>query len=143
MYFLVFFVVDATVLCVHFVRGLQHLRGTPGNWPEATLTHFTDEVGIPSPPVEIWIDLQFIARRTRCVTQLIYYPFIVLSLWLLSRNPAFDRWNVTVGTLAPAVLGAAVALGCALALHWAAEKSRADALERLRNDISLASGPGR
>ncbi|MDM0073595.1 hypothetical protein QTH90_04325 [Variovorax sp. J2P1-59] len=142
MFFLVFFVVDATVLCVRFVRGLLRLRRlheVAANWPEATLKKFEDEMGIPRAYLENWIDLQFVARRTHCVTLLIYYPFVVISLWLLSRSAVFDHWTMSVGTVAPAAVGAAVALGCAVALRLAAEDSRAHALEQVKNAVSTAS----
>jgi len=142
MFFLVFFVVDATVLCVRFVRGLLRLRRlheVAANWPESTLEKFEDEMGIPRAYLENWIDLQFVARRTHTVTLLIYYPFVVISLWLLSRSAVFDRWTMSVSTLAPAAVGAAVALGCAVALRLAAEDSRAHALEQVRNAVSCAS----
>lgn len=142
MYFLIFFVVDATVLCVRFVRGLLRLRRLheyAANWPEATLVRFEQEMGLPRAYLENWIDLQFIARRTESVTRLIYYPFIVISLWLLSRSVVFDHWTLSVGTLLPAAFGAAVALGCAVALRLAAEESRTHALEQVKNEVLRAS----
>ncbi|SCK56655.1 hypothetical protein VAR608DRAFT_5905 [Variovorax sp. HW608] len=143
MYFLVFFVVDATVLCVRFVRGLLRLRRLheyAANWPEATLRRFEAQMGMPRAYLENWIDLQFVARRTRSVTRLIYYPFIVISLWLLSRSAVFDHWTLSVGTVVPAAIGAAVALGCAVALRLAAEDSRKHALEQVKNEILRVSG---
>jgi hypothetical protein len=143
MYFLVFFVADATVACVRFVHGLRGLRSHPddggANWPATTLAKFEREIGIPQMrPVEHWIDLQFIALRTRSVTRLIYYPFIAISLWLLSRSAVFDHWTLSVSAVAPAIVGAAVALGCAVALRVSAEKSRARALEDVRNAVIRA-----
>jgi len=135
----VFFVVDATVLCVRFVNGLRALhdeRRHEVNWPDTTLHAFGSKLWIPTPFLEDWIDLQFIARRTRCVTALIYYPFIVISLWLLSRNPAFDRWTWSIGNVFPAAIGAAVALACAVLLRRAAEASRAQAITHIQDALT-------
>jgi hypothetical protein len=138
IYFLVFFVVDATIFCVSFVRGLQ----TPGaaNWPLATLVKFENELRIPRAYLNNWIDLEFIALRTKCVTRLIYHPFIVLSLFLVSRSRVFDHWYMPTTGFVLAVLGASVALACAVALRNAAEAARRDAIEKLRNEIIRVSG---
>ncbi|MBT2327091.1 hypothetical protein J7E62_32955 [Variovorax paradoxus] len=137
MYFLVFFVVDATAFCVGFVRGLRHQTS---NWPDTTLKLFEHRLGVRREYLDNWIDLQFIALRTRCVTRLIYYPFIVISLLLLSRSPAFDHWPLPGGTLALAAIGAAVALGCAMALRLAAEASRRKALDLVKDALMRANG---
>ena len=143
--FLIFFVVDATVLSVCFVRGLLRLRrekeeriekGREGtNWPEIALATFRRELDLPKGYVGNWIDLKFIALRTDAVTGLIYYPFIVISLWLLSKSTVFDHWTLSMGSLAVALIGAAVALGLAVALRTAAEASRKHALERIQDAL--------
>ncbi len=137
IYFLVFFVVDATAFCVTFVRGLRQQRT---NWPPPTLAKFERELQIPRAYLDNWIDLEFIASRTRCVTRLIYFPFIVLSLFLVSRSAAFDDWYMPATGIVLAVLGAGVALACAVALRYAAEASRRHAMERLRDEITRVSG---
>jgi hypothetical protein len=136
MYFLVFFVVDATFFCVGFVRGLRHQAS---NWPDITLKMFERKLGVRREYLDNWIDLQFIALRTRSVTRLIYYPFIVISLLLLSRSPAFDHWPLPGGTVALAAIGAAAALGCALALRLAAEASRRKALDLVKDALMRAN----
>jgi hypothetical protein len=137
IYFLVFFVVDATIFCVKFVRGLQ---AHESNWPVATLDKFEHELQIPRSYLNDWIDLEFIALRTKCVTRLIYCPFIVLSLFLVSRSPAFDHWHMPTTGFVLAVLGASVAMACAVALRYAAEAARREAIEKLRNAIIRVSG---
>lgn len=137
IYFLVFFVVDATAFCVSFVHGLRH---TKSNWPASTLAKFEAELQIPRSYLDNWIDLVFIAERTKCVTRLIYFPFVVLSLFLVSRSAAFDDWYMPTTGIVLAVLGASVALACAVALRYAAEASRRYAMELLRNDITRVSG---
>lgn len=143
MNFLVFGVADATLFCVRFVRDL---RAHHANWPERSLKHFEGQVG-PLPPrlMDHWIDLQFVARRTRTVTRLIYYPFIVLSLLLLSRSPVFDNWRMPPAVTFMAAVSIGVALGCAVALRRAAESSRALALQEFRHELvrvsSAASAP--
>ncbi len=108
MYFLVFFVVDATVLCVRFVRGLLDLRRLHDhapNWPEDTLKKFQAELGMPRAYLENWIDLQFIALRTASVTKLIYLPFIVISSGCFRGAPSstIGRYRSAPCCLRPSV----------------------------------------
>jgi hypothetical protein len=119
------------------VRGLQ---AHGANWPVATLVKFERELQIPRTYLNNWIDLEFIALRTMCVTRLIYFPFIVLSLFLVSRSAAFDDWYMPATGIVLAVLGASVALACAVALRYAVEASRRFAMEQLRDEIIRVSG---
>lgn len=136
-YFLTFFVVDATVFCVGFVRGL---RRHAANWPEPTLALFERRFGLPRCCLDAWIDLRFIARRTACVTRLIYLPFVVLSLLLVSRSRFFDDWTMPIGGIVIAGLGAVIMLGCAVVLRTAAERSRGEALRMAQNLLMRLSG---
>ena len=136
-FFLVFFVVDATMLCVFFVRGLGMHHA---NWPGRTLKAFAARTGLPSEYLNDWIDLQFIARRTRSVGALIYYPFIVLSLMLLARSSFFDDWYTAPSVKVLATLSFAIVLGCAIALRRSVEVARRQALGNLRDQILRAKG---
>jgi hypothetical protein len=137
--FLIFYVVDATVLCVFFMRGL---RLHHANWPDRTLQTFHTSTGVPVEYLDDWIDLQFIARRTRAIGALIYFPFIGLSLMLLARSSFFDDWYTPPTVLVLATLSIAIVLGCALALRRSAEASRLHAIQRLRDAILRAKGAG-
>ncbi len=137
MNFLVFYVADATLFCVRFARDLRRMSG---NWPARTIRHFEARLGaLPPVLMDHWIDLRFLAQRTRCVTGLIYYPFIVLSLLLLSRNPVFDNWRTPTAALVLAGLSSAIVLGCVVALRQVAETSRATALDDINNALMRAT----
>ncbi len=135
--FLLLFVADATVLCVFFVHGL---RLHSASWPAQTLAAFKERTGVDEAFLNDWIDLEFVARRTRCVGRLIYYPFIVLSLMLLARSKFFDDWYTPPGIWMLATLNFAIVLACAFALRHAAETSRQQALERLQDKILKTKG---
>ena len=137
MNFLVFYVADATLFCVRFARDLRRMSG---NWPVRTIRHFEARLGtLPPRLMDHWIDLRFVAQRTRCVTGLIYYPFIVLSLLLLSRNPVFDNWRTPTAALVLAGLSSAIVLGCVVALRQTAETSRATALADVNDALMRAN----
>jgi hypothetical protein len=136
MNFLVFFVADATLLCVRLVRELRQ-RST--NWPERSLHWFQSRLGaLPPALIDHWIDLQFIARRTRCVTRLVYYPFVVLSLLLVSRSAVFDNWRAPLTLPLMSALSIGVVLACVVALRRAAENSRTEALTAVKEALLRA-----
>lgn len=139
MTFLVFGVVDATWFCVRFV---QQLRLHGANWPQRTLNHFRAQMG-PLPPrlLDHWIDLQFAARRTRVVTRLIYYPFIVLSLLLVARHRAFDDWELPWLLIGMGLLSLAIVLACAVALRRSVEQSRQAALREVDHALLRVAAP--
>ena len=138
LYLVVIFVADATTLCVRFLR---HLRGPLCLWPQAAIRHFEQELAfVDDGLIAHWIDLQFVAARTTEINRLVYYPFILLSLILLSRSPAFDDWQMPLSGKLLALLGALVAVLCAAALRKAAESARANALAEIDKALLRANG---
>ena len=139
MNFLVFYVGDATLFCVRLVR---ELRARRASWPKTTITYFESRLGtLPPLLLDQWIDLQFVALRTRSVVRLIYFPFIVLSLLLVSRSRAFDDWQMPTTLLLLALLSVAIVLASGVALRWAAENSRAKALADVKEAILQSRAP--
>ncbi|MFM2119581.1 MAG: hypothetical protein RL722_1049 [Pseudomonadota bacterium] len=137
---LVFYVADATLLCVRYLR---ELRLQKLGWPASTYAAFRKRYGhLPDALLDHWIDLQFIAMRTDSVGQLIYYPFIVLSLLLLSRSSFFDDWHLPLAVQLMAGLCVAIVLGCVVALRQAAEASRSAALKAVSEAQMRAQVPG-
>jgi hypothetical protein len=137
MTFLVFFVADATLFSVRYLRELRHHSTT---WPQRTIAYFESRIGsLPPKLLDHWIDLQFISQRTACVSGLIYYPFIVLSLLLLSRSTYFDDWRLPTAVMLMASLCVLLVLGCVVALRLSAEKSRHHALIDVRDALLRAN----
>jgi len=136
LYLVVMFVADATVLCVRF---LLHLFRVKCLWPSDAIERFTQELGFRHDEVvKHWINLRFVAQRTAEVNRLMFHPFIMLSLVLLSRSPALDDWPLLRGGVVLAAVGVAVALLCALSLRQVAEKARAGALKAIDRALLLA-----
>jgi hypothetical protein len=79
---LIFFVADATWLCWRLTRDIR----TPTTiWPERTLQEFSGRYGLPQQVLGDCIDLIFVAKRSKCITNLLYGPF-------LHRD---DVWNAS------------------------------------------------
>lgn len=88
---LTFYVVDATRLCKRFV---YNLGVRPIQWPQATLNRFSEELGGAAfSDLSEWINTQLIAAATKIVAPLVYYPFFVLSLLIVSRSTYFDSYD--------------------------------------------------
>jgi hypothetical protein len=133
--FLIFFVADATLLCWSVIRSF---RIETVVWPAATVTEFSRRLVLPERVLENWLDLLFVSRRTACITGLIYYPFLILGLLVLSRNRVFADFAPSIAMVLVIGLSVLILMGCAVALHWSAETSRDQARTRLNDEIVKA-----
>ena len=154
MLFVIFFVVDATVFCHQIVKALQddvvceteqrtswHRSGKVESlWAASTLAWYHEKFGITGRHLDAWILMDFITRRTDVVAKLIYFPFIVISLMVLSRSPFFDNWTMPLGLIV--VLGSSVLIvsGCAILLRRSAEEARQKVLKMLSDDLIRLKG---
>jgi hypothetical protein len=132
---LVFFVADTTLLCW---RIIEALRKETSVWPAKTLQKFSERLGLPQTDLDDWIDLVFISKRTKCITTLIYFPFLIIALMVVSRSRLFANYGVNIPDLVAMALGLLIVIACAVALRRAAEASRAKARRRLNDQIMLA-----
>lgn len=126
---LVFWVVDANLLLIRFIR---HLSDNHAIWPNKLQLEQRAIFGTANHPcVDEWIDLQLIAKRTSAVSRLIYAPTLVMLILLASRSSLFDNWPTPPSLIITYLLTALILLGSALSLRRAAEKARTVALQRL------------
>ncbi|MDD5319382.1 MAG: hypothetical protein PHD43_01985 [Methylococcales bacterium] len=98
---LIFFVAESTARCN---RMAQQLKKAP-NWSEATLAAFeltncsamehSEKITRKTHYDRLFdplLDMRLIAERTAVLSGLIYYPFLVLALFIASRTRLFDNW---------------------------------------------------
>jgi hypothetical protein len=139
MLFLIFFVADATLLCWSIVKAFRQEKNI---WPTETLQEFGNRLALRQPalkPVlEDWIALVFVSERTKCITALIYYPFLIIALLVVSRSRLFANYAGSVPILIVIGLSVLIVISCAVALNWSAEASRAKARQRLNDEIVKA-----
>jgi hypothetical protein len=146
---LTFLVADATILNT---RLIHYLTKNVTNWPPEAFEAIRrrrlgliieyNDVEIPAgKPSELalreYLDIELIARRTEPVGELIYYPFLILSLMLLSRLNLFDNWQWPAGLVLVFLTSAGYALWSAFLLRSSAEEARRKSLGRLE-DLRLA-----
>lgn len=130
----VFFVVDATLLCRALIGNL--LNGGRC-WAEESVKRHLQS---PQPkarvsPLSRWLDVQLVAERSAVVGNLIYYPFLVILVMVFARSEVFDDWDWPTGLVVVVSLCALYAVWCAVTLRWEAEKVRKQALGEL--DLEL------
>lgn len=90
-----------------------------------------------------YLDVLLIARRTRAVTHLIYYPFVTISLLILCRLPQFDNFDWPPLLISFFSFNVIVSCACVFILRRVAEMVRKASLGRLRKDLrkTRADGP--
>jgi hypothetical protein len=134
---LIFFVAEASARCN---RMAQQLKKVP-NWPPATLaalesrhcsaaaraTREADYDSIFDP----LLDMHLIAERTDVVSELIYYPFFALALFIASRTPLFDNWHTPWQLALLFLVSFAIPVISALRLRSIAEDLRNIAIDKL------------
>jgi len=82
-----------------------------------------------------YLDVLLIAKRTRAVTHLIYYPFITTSLLILCRLPQFDNFDWPPLLIAAFSFNIFVPCACVAVLRRVAEMVRRGSLSRLKQKL--------
>jgi len=126
--FLVFFVVDVTKLNARFVILVSKCKV---EWPRILLEKYNRTYGVNEEVAEEKLKLDLIVLRSKAVDMLIFLPFIVLTLMIVSRSTYFDRWYMSVQLALVVLLGACIALSSAIRLRRSAKMVRAHALDNL------------
>jgi hypothetical protein len=133
--FLIFLVADATMCSRVFIKRLTAVSTL---WPPKTIAQFQLELNMDCCYLADWIDMQYLARRTRCITRLIYFPFLALALLIASRSQLFDAFSTPWTLVIAQAISLAVVIGSVLALRSAAEDARTVACEHLTSKIIAA-----
>jgi hypothetical protein len=140
---LTFAVIDAVLLHEGF---LKQLAWKKSHWPGTTFERYKYLVNSKRPENEnsladYW-DILLIAKRTKAVGDLIYYPFVILSLLIVARLNYFGNWTWPPVLLVALSLHFCLALYAAWRLPKAAREYRDRVLARLkrrrRQDLMLA-----
>jgi hypothetical protein len=135
--FLTFLIVDATLYSRKFISRLTRISTV---WPDQTFAKFARRYGLPRGALADWIDLQYLAKRTRCVTRLIYLPFISLTVMIMGRSRLFDDFPTSWTALAAQAISITLIVGSVLSYRLAAENARKTARNNLTAKIVAAQG---
>jgi hypothetical protein len=88
--------------------------------------------------VHDWIGLEFVAKRTRRIGSLIYYPFVLKALLIVSRSTVFANYAPSLTILIAQGISLSVVFGCAIMLCLAAKAARDTAKQNLTDGIIRA-----
>ena len=148
---LTFYVADVTLLCR---RVIHYLMKDVTTWPATALTNLRGQWTRKDakaaaegkvPPNDLlreYLDIDFIARGTDFVGRLIYYPFIVISLLIISRSGVFDHWTWPVALLIIVGFNAGYAAFSVVYLRRTAESARQRSLKRLQDMLMAYTAIG-
>jgi hypothetical protein len=136
--FLTFWMIDATRFCRWFINSLS---GAPTSYPQATLEHFARKRAIGEKNYALldeWIDLNLIADLTERVGRLVYLPFIIFFLMLVSRTTLWDRWTWPWSLVIIFAGNLILAGASSFILQRAAAKAREVGAEKLKDKVNDA-----
>jgi hypothetical protein len=135
MQFLTFLVFDATCFCLFFVN---KLRRAQTQWPQKTTEVYNKRLQLQTKLVHDWIDLDFVAKRTRCIGALIYFPFVLIALLIVSRSTMFANYAPSIAILISLGISLTVVFTCAFMLWLAAKAARDTAKQNLTDAVIRA-----
>ncbi|WGJ14839.1 hypothetical protein QEV83_00505 [Methylocapsa sp. D3K7] len=135
MQFLTFFIFDATLFCLLFVNDLRRAQTL---WPAATTEIYDGRLRMQTKLVHDWIDLDFVVKRTTCIGSLIYFPFVLIALLIVTRSTVFANYAPSLTILLMQGLSLAVVFACAIMLCWAAKNVRDTTRKNLTDGIIRA-----
>ena len=134
---LIFFVADATWLGWRLTRDIR----TPTIvWPARTLQEFSRQYGLPQGVVADCIDLVFVNKRSKCITTLLYGPFLIIALIVVSHSPVLANYGRSIPDIITMAVAVLIVTACAVALRLSAEATRAEARRRLTERLFIAKG---
>jgi hypothetical protein len=134
---LIFFVGDATWLCWRLARDI---RPETVFWPPRTLEEFSQRYGLLQEALADCLDLLFLARRSKCITTLLYGPFLIIALIVVSHSPLLAHYGRSIPALVTMGLAVLIVIGCVVALRISAEATRIEARRRLTERLIRAKG---
>lgn len=127
--FLTFLVVHATRLCRTLVHGIE----APTYWPIDCLRRFAvKNMGAAHEDLGPWIDMQLVTRVTTVVSQLVYFPFIVLGVMVIARSRYFDAWDWPLALILIMSINALWAFSSVFLLRNTARRAKDTSVATLR-----------
>jgi hypothetical protein len=135
MIILIFFVVDATYLCLGLAGPLIQINT---HWPIKAIEEVKDDLDIERKDFAELLDVRFVTKLTEDIGSMIYWPFIVLAVMVAARFPYFDRWNFPVSLVIAYFVPSIYLIICAIVLQLTAKRVRAKALDYLNERLFAA-----
>jgi hypothetical protein len=88
--------------------------------------------------IQDWIDLEFVAKRTNCIGSMIYFPFVLIALLIVSRSTVFANYAPSLTILVWQGISLSIVFSCAVMLWWVARATRDGAKQNLTDGLIRA-----
>ena len=90
--------------------------------------------------VDAWLVARIVAERTSAITPLIYFPFLLLALIVMSRWHVFDNWDMPIGLLVVYLASLGVACFSAWSLQRTGARVRTRCIVQLERCLLARKG---
>lgn len=127
----VFYVLDAVFLTSQLLRKIKERT----YWPSELIKKTRERFPLEGEDLDSFHDVKFAARLSAETGRLIFLPFLIQFLFILSRNSYFDHWTWPGALLAIFVGNAVLALVAWGILRHSANQIRRTALGNLQTAI--------
>ncbi|MFV1984743.1 MAG: hypothetical protein ACC657_14455 [Thiohalomonadales bacterium] len=132
MLLLIFFVLDELRLSIFWIKGLsKHSM----EWRSRKITTYCNTFELHTEAEKKWATMLLIAERTSEISRLIYYPFLIIIIMLLSRNSYFDKWGFPQGLAIVVSINIILLILSGIKLRRVAEAYRFEAIEFLNQKL--------
>ena len=113
-------------------------------WPETTSGlrwRMINEHGFQANDLDEWLDVRLSADLTQKLGNIVYFPFLIIFMLLISRLTWFDNWTMPAGLIAIISFSAVYAIYCSANLQFAARRVRENACDHLkRRRVQVLAG---
>jgi len=154
-----FFVADLTRLCDRFCDTVSD-PDVRRHWPPGLIEEYAHELSAAGAPakraagkqvreanarlrerlVDAWLVARIVAERTSAITPLIYFPFLLLALIVISRWHGFDNWDMPVGLLVVYLASLGVSCFSAWSLQRTGARVRKRCIAQLEHCLVTRKG---
>ena len=119
---------------------IVRLAEKPSDWPSKVLEDAAHAEGMPPEMLASWVDFRLLVKLSERVSTLIYYPFVILALGIVSRNSFFDATEWPLALQIVIGLSLLYALHSAYAMRRAAEFARDEAVRHYAGRVMRLNG---
>jgi hypothetical protein len=138
MLLLIFLVLDEFRLTVFWIKGLTRIKNM--SWAGITGDHdmkTSERLNLLSHES---FKIELIAERTEEIGHLIYYPFLIIIIMLISRSSYFDNWGLPQGLAIVVLINILMLISAGAKVRHEAEKCRREVLERMNAKLLEVKG---
>jgi hypothetical protein len=79
-----------------------------------------------------------VAKRTNCIGSMIYFPFVLIALLIVSRSTVFANYAPSLTILVWQGISLSIVFSCAVMLWWVARATRDGAKQNLTDGLIRA-----